>query len=66
MKTARIAVVVLAFSIHAARAADWPTYRADAARSAYTAESLPAELSLRWTYQPRHVPNPAWPTSQRM
>ena len=41
-------------------AADWPTYRGDAHRSGYTAEGLPAELSLRWTYHSRHAPCPAW------
>ncbi len=49
-------------AVFAARAgaADWPTYRGDAARSGYTAEALPAELSLRWTYRPSHRPQPAW------
>ncbi len=43
-----------------AAAADWPAYRADAARSGYVAETLPKALSLRWTYRPRHAPMPAW------
>ncbi|MBN1344038.1 MAG: PQQ-binding-like beta-propeller repeat protein [Phycisphaerae bacterium] len=42
-------------------AADWPMYRADAARSGQTAEHLPGKLSLEWTYKPRHAPMPAWP-----
>ena len=41
-------------------AADWPQYRCDAARSGYTAEELPAELSLEWTYRAAHPPRPAW------
>ncbi|MBM4049079.1 MAG: PQQ-like beta-propeller repeat protein, partial [Planctomycetes bacterium] len=41
-------------------AAEWPTYRADSARSGFTAENLPADLSLRWTCAPRHAPQPAW------
>jgi len=41
-------------------AADWPTYRGDARRSNYTAETLPAELSLAWQYEPGHAPQPAW------
>jgi len=41
-------------------AADWPTYRGDSGRSGYTAEALPAKLSLRWTYRCRHAPCPAW------
>jgi len=40
--------------------ADWPTYRADAARSGYTAGPLPERLSLSWRYTPRHAPRPAW------
>lgn len=49
-----------------ARADDWPTYRADAQRSAYTRESLPEKLTLQWSYQPRHAPRPAWPSSTRL
>jgi outer membrane protein assembly factor BamB len=49
-----------------ASAADWPTYRADAARSGYTAEALGDELRLQWTHTCRHAPRPAWPTSDRM
>jgi outer membrane protein assembly factor BamB len=41
-------------------AADWPTYRADAARSGYTPQELPRELVLRWSFQPLHAPQPAW------
>jgi outer membrane protein assembly factor BamB len=42
-------------------AADWPQYRADAERSGYTAEPLPAELHLQWTRVAPHPPEPAWP-----
>lgn len=49
-----------------ARAADWPTYRGDAARSGYTFEVLPAKLSHAWTYHPAHAPAPAWPRDDRM
>jgi outer membrane protein assembly factor BamB len=44
----------------ASNAGDWPAYRADAQRSGYTAESLPADLALRWSYQALHSPQPAW------
>ena len=44
---------------------DWPTYRADAARTGYTVESLPATLSLAWTFESPHAPRPAWPTRTR-
>ncbi len=43
-----------------ALAGDWPLYRADAQRTGYTAESLPTNLSLQWTYQPTAKPQPAW------
>jgi len=46
--------------LRGAQAGDWPTYRADAARSGYTSESLPTKLSLQWTHQPRYKPQPAW------
>ncbi len=48
-----------------ARAADWPTYRADARRSGYSADSLPSELSLRWVHRAA-PPRPAWPSSSRI
>ena len=57
-------VVLLSSAI--ASADDWPTYRADAARSGYTAESLPGKLSLRWTYNSPHAPESAWPRDERM
>jgi outer membrane protein assembly factor BamB len=46
--------------------ADWPMDRADAARSAYTPEQLPATMSLRWTARESHPPAPAWPGIERM
>jgi outer membrane protein assembly factor BamB len=47
-------------------AADWPTYRGDSVRSGYTSETLPAKLSLAWSYRPAHAPTPAWPRDDRM
>ena len=44
----------------AAASAGWPTYRGDAARSGYTADALPARLTVRWVRKPRHAPRPAW------
>jgi len=35
-------------------------YRADAARSAYTPDPLPAHLSLSWMRKAAHAPQPAW------
>lgn len=47
-------------------AADWPTYRADAARSGFTSEAIPNQLALRWTFRSPHAPRPAWPNSDRI
>jgi outer membrane protein assembly factor BamB len=46
--------------------ADWPTYRADPARSGSTAETLPSALRPRWTFRPPAPPQPAWPRSDRV
>ncbi len=46
--------------------ADWPTYRGDAARSGYTAEKLPGELSLSWTRRAALPPAGAWPNRPRL
>ncbi len=58
-----VALFLLAVS---APAADWPTYRADAARSGYTPETIPNQLRLRWKFDTGAAPRPAWPMSQRM
>lgn len=46
-------------------ATDWPTWRADAQRSAATSEELAGELHLQWT---RALPplKPAWPEDPRL
>ncbi len=44
-----------------AQAADWPCYRADAARSATSAEAIELPLGMSWRYQPAQGPRPAWP-----
>lgn len=43
-----------------AAAADWPTWRHDAGRTAVTAEALAPQLSLQWV-QHRPAITPAWP-----
>ena len=48
------------------QAADWVTYRADAARTGFTPGSLPKTLSCRWIHRPSNLPQPAWPRSDRM
>jgi outer membrane protein assembly factor BamB len=50
----------------AARAADWPQFRADSERSAFSSEDLPAELSLSWIHRAARPPEPAWPRSDRL
>ncbi len=59
-------LAIALLTLATARAADWPTYRADAERSGYTAELLPHELSPAWKYQPLHGPSPSWPRDDRM
>ncbi|MBN2023558.1 MAG: PQQ-binding-like beta-propeller repeat protein [Pirellulales bacterium] len=49
-----------------AGAADWPTYRADAARTGYTEEPLPARLAAAWEYHAPHPPESAWPHRDRL
>lgn len=56
-------IAVLAGS---ARADDWPMFRADAHRSAFTPEELPSELEPAWAYRPDHAPALAWPQLARM
>ena len=48
-----------------APAADWPAYRADAARSGATSEQLEFPLAPVWVYQPAQAPSPAWPEPGR-
>ncbi|MCP5539972.1 MAG: PQQ-binding-like beta-propeller repeat protein [Akkermansiaceae bacterium] len=63
-----IAAVAAGFLALALRgmADDWPAYRADAARSGFTAEPIPNQLTLRWVFRSPHPPRPAWPTSERI
>jgi len=58
--------VALAALLHQPAGADWPVFRHDAARSAYTEEALPDALSLRWSFQAGQAPRPAWPRQDRM
>jgi len=39
---------------------DWPMYRADAARSGYTRNPLPAKLEVSWVRTTDNPPVPAW------
>ena len=59
------ATLIVALTIPV-RADDWPMFRADAQRSAFTPQELPERLQLAWTYRPDHAPAPAWPRLARM
>jgi len=50
----------LLLTVHDLRASDWPMYRADAARSGYTPDPLPARLKISWIRRADHAPQPAW------
>jgi len=54
-------VTLIANSGHA----DWPTFRADAARTGFTDQSLPDSLRLAWSFD-AGPPTPAWPRSGRL
>lgn len=41
-------------------AADWPTYRADDARSGTSPDPLPARVHEAWAWTSPHPPQPAW------
>ncbi|MCI0360123.1 MAG: PQQ-binding-like beta-propeller repeat protein, partial [Planctomycetaceae bacterium] len=66
MRTTALTLLAICGWLACCSAADWPMYRADAERSGFTAETLPAELTLAWTWQPAHLPTPAWPRDERM
>src|SRR5262245_57285108 len=65
MNRAWVAVVVLTLNVMSGRAGDWPMFGANASRSGYTPESLPARLALRWSATSA-APMPAWPVSSRL
>ena len=64
----RIALSYLTLSLFclSVSAADWPQFRADAARSGYSEETLPEDLSLNWVYGKVAAPDPAWEGTGRM
>jgi len=66
VKTVVVAASCLSLALAAgARAADWPTYNHDAARSAVTDESLRLPLKTAWTHASPHPPAAAWPDPAR-
>lgn len=58
-------VAGFALACASARAADWPAYGHDFARSCVTGEALPTPLSLQWTHKALLPPRPAWPEPGR-
>jgi len=50
----------VAAAIGPARAADWPTYRGDYARSGVSTQGLAAPPVVSWTWRSKHPPQPAW------
>ncbi|MHC4169992.1 MAG: outer membrane protein assembly factor BamB family protein, partial [Planctomycetota bacterium] len=55
-----LVLFVSVFTVGGLRASDWPMYRADAARSGYTSDHLPARLEISWTRKTNNPPQPAW------
>jgi outer membrane protein assembly factor BamB len=55
-----LSIILLLTSWQTSKGGNWPQFRADAARSGYTSQHLPASLSLCWVYKPLHRPQPAW------
>jgi outer membrane protein assembly factor BamB len=53
-------IAALISSVGGARAADWPTFRHDAARSGIAGESLELPLVESWIFQSRFAPDPAF------
>ncbi len=58
-------LLVLGFSSRNTNA-DWPQFRGNAARTGYTKEPLPNRMELKWTFQTKQAPTPAWPTHTRI
>ncbi len=56
-----LVLLFLSITSNPGLAGDWATFRADATRSAVSAEAIGHELFLQWKYLPVHAPKPAWP-----
>lgn len=60
-KIKTLMILILFFSCwQTSMASGWNQFRADAARTGYTKDSLPADISLQWKYKPAYTPRPAW------
>jgi len=66
----RALIIALAYlvTLSSVAAADWPAWRHDATRSAYSDEALQdaGNFSPLWEYHTAAPPRPAWPRSERM
>lgn len=60
MKRLAAAAAGLALGWAMLHAADWPTYRADYARSGVSADPIPATVAEAWTWRSAQRPRPAW------
>lgn len=60
MKTPLLSALVSVLGLFRLGAADWPTYRADYARSGVSADPIPSRVSEAWTWKSVHPPRPAW------
>ena len=62
MKIIRMGLLLLSsmLLVRDLKASDWPMYRADAARSGYTTDHLPARLKVGWLRKADSPPQPAW------
>ncbi|MBT3198688.1 MAG: PQQ-binding-like beta-propeller repeat protein [Phycisphaerales bacterium] len=61
-----IAMMLAMLSSQLQGAEDWPMYRGDAARSAFTTNNIPSKLQLAWKREARHKPSPAWSGQRRL
>jgi outer membrane protein assembly factor BamB len=54
-------LIILLFTMLPLVAADWPVYRGDNQRRAWSPDVLPQKLSQAWSYQSARKPVTAWP-----
>ncbi|MFP6881626.1 MAG: PQQ-binding-like beta-propeller repeat protein, partial [Roseibacillus sp.] len=66
MRTVLSTLTVALATASLVSATDWTTWRADSSRSGYTADVVPEQPVLRWTWYPRHAPSSAWPRDDRL
>lgn len=60
MKTVLVSLVAQCVLVAQARAADWPEYQGDAARSGVSTETIKLPLKVNWVYKLPTPPRPAW------